>query len=260
MPVIDWNINQGSMSWMRVRMGIPTASEFDSVITPKKMELSSARWKYACRLIAGRILNWQADSLDKIKHITDGKENEPLAVARLEILHDIETKAVGFIRTNDLRFGASPDRVVMKGDAVQVTVECKCPTIPKQFEYLLLGHDDAYKCQVQGQLYIAEAERAIFQTFNPHTPDYTVDTPRDEPFIKKLRDALEQFSDELEGLDRKARSLGAYQAFAELASPEEAEYATELYAEPARSQEAISAMLRAADRELDEMLGIGGDV
>ena len=257
MPKIDWNTAQGSAAWMRARLGIPTASAFDEVMTPKTMKMSESRWKYACCLIAGRLLNWQADSLDKIAHIQAGRDNEPLAVARLEILHDIETRPVGFIKTDDGRFGASPDRVVMNGDAVAITVECKCPTIPVQFQYLLLGHDASYRCQVQGQLWVAEAEKAIFQAFNPHTPDYTVDTPRDEEFIRNLRNSLEQFSDELEALDAKARSLGVYQAFAELATPLEAEYVDEVDG-GAAAKIVIDAAAKATGAppdELDQIMG-----
>jgi hypothetical protein len=197
---------------------------FDSVLTPKTEKLSESRHKYACRLIAERLLNWQADSLDKIAHIQAGKDNEPIAVARLELIHDIETKPVGFIQTSDGRFGASPDRVVMSGDRVQNTIEVKCPTIPIQFEYLLFGHGAGYRCQVQGQLWIAEADKALFLSYNERTPDYMVETGRDESFIKKLHDALEQFSDELCALEEKARSLGAYQAFAQILAPVDAEY------------------------------------
>jgi hypothetical protein len=50
-----------------------------------------------------------------------------------------------------------------------------------------------------------------------------VETGRDEVMIKKLSDALEQFSDELEALTEKARSLGMFQAFAEIVTPAEAE-------------------------------------
>jgi hypothetical protein len=229
MPIITWDVDQGSGDWYKLRHGIPTASEFDSIITPAKGELAAARKKYACRLIAERLMNWQADSLDKIKHIADGKANEPLAIARLEMvfLEGRKTRKVGFVRTNDLRFGASPDRVLMAGDAIDVTIEAKSPTVPKQFEYLLLGHDTAYRAQVQGQLWVAEADKAIFQSSNPRMPDYTVETGRDEAFIKKMQTCMEAFSDELEEMTERARSLGLYQAFEEYRPPVDAEFGEE---------------------------------
>ena len=219
MPNIDWDITQGSGIWYAMRSKIPTASEFNHILTPKTQKLSASRHKYACRIIASRILNWQADSLDKIQHIADGKELEPLAVGQLEVTKDIDTKSVGFIRSSDNRFGASPDRVVMSGEAIGTTVECKCPTIPVQFERILFGNGEEYICQVQGQLWVAEADKAIFYSFNPRMPAYMVETGRDEAFIKKLADALEQFDDELCALEERARAAGAYQAFAEILPP-----------------------------------------
>jgi len=240
MPVISWDIQQGTLPWYAVRQGIPTASEFASIITPKKMQISEARKSYQCRLIAERLLNWQADSLDKIRHIEDGKINEPFAVAQIEEIAEIETAKVGFIRTNDLRFGASPDRVAgVNADRTRVdmVLEVKAPTIPRQLEYLLLGHDDAYRAQVQGQLWVSEADKAIFYAYNPRTPAYTFETGRDEVFIRNLVQCLEQFSDELEAMTEKARRLGAFQAFAALVPPVEAEYPADSRFRPPSEQD-----------------------
>jgi hypothetical protein len=244
MPLIDWDVQQGSIDWHLLRAGIPTASEFHHIITPKQGKISESRRSYQCRLIAERLLNWQADSLDKIRHIEDGKTNEPFAVAQLEEIREIETTRVGFIRSDDGRFGASPDRVTgISADRrhVGTVIECKAPTIPKQFEYLLLGHDDAYRAQVQGQLYVAEADKALFYAYNPRTPAYTFETGRDEAFIKKLADALEQFSDELGEMTERARRLGAFQAFPRLLLPAEAEYDDPRYRPPSDAD--VQAML-----------------
>ena len=219
MPRFDWDVQQGSAEWFKMRAGIPTASEFDKIITPAKGELAQARHKYACVLIAERLMNWQAQSLDKIEHIEEGRINEPLAAAQFELVNEVETRRVGIIRTDDLRFGASPDRVLgVNQDETRVStvVEIKAPTIPKQFEYLLLGQGTAYRCQVAGQLWVAEADKAIWYSYHPRMPACMVETGRDEAFIKKLADALEQFSDELEALTEKARGLGMYQAFQEI--------------------------------------------
>ena len=37
-----WDLQQGSAAWFAARSGIPTASEFASIITPKKMEMAEA--------------------------------------------------------------------------------------------------------------------------------------------------------------------------------------------------------------------------
>lgn len=232
MAVFHFDVDQGSTDWYRLRSGVPTASCFDQIITPKKQELASARWRYACRLIAERLMNWQADSLDKITHIQAGRENEPLAVRQFEFVTEIETRPVGFVTTNDKRFGASPDRIIgnVAAGGVDGIVEIKAPTIPVQMQYLLLGHDEAYRCQVNGQLWVAEADKAIFYSFSPRMPAYMIETGRDEPFIAKLAAALEQFSDELEALTEKAKRLGVFQKFDEIVDPATAAYSTEALA------------------------------
>lgn len=214
-----FDLDQGSADWYAMRARIPTASEFHHILTPKTQKLSESRHKYAARIICARLLNWQADSMDKVDHIRDGKELEPLAVGQMELIYDIETRPIGFVTTDDGRFGASPDRVVMSGDAIGITAEVKVPTIPIQMERLLFGHGSDYVCQVQGQLRVADADKAIFFSFNPRMPQYRVETGRDEGFIKKLNDALEQFDDELCELERRARSLGLYQAFEKILPP-----------------------------------------
>lgn len=218
MPKFYWDVIQGSDAWHAMRGGIPTASMFDQVMTPKKMELAAGRKKYACRLIAERLLNWQAPSLDHLQTIQDGKVNEPFAVAQMEEIYEIETRSIGYITTDDGRFGASPDRVSgVSADMsrVGIVVEAKCPTIPVQMERLIFGQEDAYKCQVQGQLWIAEADKAIFYSYAPRTPAYQLETSRDEAFIGKLAAALDQFSDELEEWTDLAKRAGAYQPFIE---------------------------------------------
>lgn len=233
MPIFDWAMEQNTPEWYAKRGGIPTASMFDHVLTPKKMELAAGRKKYACRLIAERLLNWQADDLSGIKQIMDGKTNEPFAVAQLEEIYEIETQKIGFIRTNDGRFGASPDRVAgvnLERTRINTVLEVKCPTIPVQMERLIFGQEDAYRCQVQGQLWIAEAEKAIFYSYTTCTPAYELETGRDEAFIKKLVDALEQFSDELELWTEQARRLGAFQAFAPITPRLEPEAVTTIAA------------------------------
>ena len=138
MPIFHWDVDQNSADWLQLRAGRPTASEFHRVMTPKQMKPAEARLKYAAEIIAERLVNWQKNSLDKIDHIADGKKNEPIAIARLELIHEIETTPVGFVTTNDGRFGASPDRVAgINADRTRVStvIEAKSPTVPAGTEH-----------------------------------------------------------------------------------------------------------------------------
>lgn len=229
MAIFDFINQQNSVEWMKRRAGIPTASCFDQIMTPKTMKPSESRKKYAMRLIAERILRWQAMTLDKIDAIAAGKENEPFAVASLELVYGIETKPVGLVTTDDGRFGASPDRIAgIRPTSCDTVIEIKCPSPPIHLGYLIFEDDDGtYKCQRQGQLWVAEADHALFCSYHPRCPIKLVRDGRDEGFLAKLRDCLERFSDELEAWDAKARSLGAYEAFPAFETPAGAAYTTD---------------------------------
>ena len=231
MPHIYWDLEQGSGDWYRLRSTIPTSSRFSDVMTPKTMKPAAARKRYACEIIASRLMRWQADSLEKIEHIEAGKAGEPIAIAQLELIREIDCKKLGFVKSTDLRFGASPDRVVMAGDTIQITIEAKVPTVPIQMTYLLEAElaamepktdaSEPYKCQRQGHLLVCEAEEAIFYSYNPRMPAVYTRDHRDEAFIRKLADCLERFHDEVEELELVARKKGAFQAFADILTPAE---------------------------------------
>lgn len=269
MARFHFDMQQGSAEWYRIRSGIPTASAFSNIITPKKRQLAAARHKYACRLVAERLMNWQADSLAKIEHIQAGKEFEPIAVKQLEFAEDIETVPVGFVTTDDGRFGASPDRLIRGASSgFDGVVEVKSPTVPIQWEYLLspiilkldptasvAGGDD-YICQVQGQLYVAEADRAIFYASRPMMPPFLLRTHRDEAFIKALADALERFSGQLEIMMEYAKSLGTFERFAEMRTPADVERGGQLRNAPLTSEEELAALIE-RDWEPDEMHRMG---
>ena len=215
--MIEHKVEQGSVEWFALRAGVPTASEFDQIMTPKTMKPSESRWKYACRLIAERVMNYQSQSLEGIAHIQDGKANEPKAARQLSFVHDLEVRKCGFFTTNDRRWGASPDRMVV---GKEEPVELKCPTDLVQMQYLLLDNNSIYRCQRQGQLLVAEADKGHFYAFNPMMPDVYEETGRDEAFIYKLSQALEQFSDELAELLERATKRGLiFQKYDSISTP-----------------------------------------
>lgn len=265
MAKIYWKVQQGTAQWFKLRSGIPTASCFNKIITQKRMEAASARRKYACQLIAERLLNYQAESLEQVRHIEEGRMNEPLAVGQLQATYDLVTHKVGFVTSNDGRFGASPDRAIggnpdvaggIEDGSLPTVLEVKSPTIVKQFEYLLLDGEEGYRAQVQGQLLVAEADKAIFYSYNPRMPAFLLESGRDEVFIKKLSDSLERFSDELEALTLRAKELGGYEAFAEMLPPVDAERGDGIRRDPLASEEELAAILEQPMRD-DEMHRMG---
>src|SRR6516162_6673432 len=72
-----YRMEQGSGEWYAKRLGIPTASNFHKIITPKTAELSKSAVPYMYKLLAERLLNEPSDDeLGYVQWVRDGKDNE----------------------------------------------------------------------------------------------------------------------------------------------------------------------------------------
>lgn len=184
---------QGSDEWRLARMGIPTASAFDKIITPKTMKPSESRTKYAHKLIAERVLGRPQED-ESAGFARRGQEMEANARGYYEFIRGVDVDRVGFIMTNDRKVGASPDGLVEANGLL----ELKCPSAPVHIGYLLDEEGIGYRCQVQGQLYVAERDWVDTVSFHPELPDIIRRVGRDETFIKALGLALDSFNEFVE--------------------------------------------------------------
>ena len=201
------NVTQGSLEWVELRLGLPTASNFHKIVTPAKAQLSTQARKFAFLLIAEKLMNESLNPLDNLEHIARGKEREPQAVKMYEFDQEVATEPVGFITTDDGRVGASPDRLLVGHAAA---LEIKCPAPQTHLEYLVDGFGADYMPQVQGQAYVGEFDFVDRYSFHPLMPPALVRTHRDEAYIAKLRAALDQFCDDLAELERVIRDKGYF--------------------------------------------------
>ena len=195
---------QGSQEWHEARLGIPTSSEFDRILTPKTGKLSAGADKY----INEKIAEWatgQASNDFVSDWMERGHELEPQAVAFYEMTRDVETETVGFLMTDDGMVGCSPDRLV--GD--DGGLEIKCPAAATHVGYLRAGDgDNRYRTQVQGSLWVSGREWWDFLSFHPSMPPALVRFHRDEEFIAKLASAVGEFVDKLQEAREQMVKLG----------------------------------------------------
>jgi hypothetical protein len=204
-------VDQGTEEWHRLRIGMPTASNFDKIITPKTGKPSTQARGYMYRLIAERLLNEQMeDTTGRMEWVERGKIEQPHAAAQLEFTYDLKLEPVGFVTTDDGRLGCSPDMLVVDRPEA---VEIKCPAPWTQIGYLLDGLGDDYRPQVQGQILIGEFERVHFYSWHPRMPPFYRPTNRDDRYIRILEPLLHAFLDELEHETERARGMGSYAAF-----------------------------------------------
>lgn len=189
--MIVHDVIQGSSAWMRLRMGIPTASEFHNILTPTgKQAGADTTRRYACELIAEWLMQRPLDGVT-MPWMQRGKDLEEKAAEFYEFVNDVETKIVGFITNDAGTIGASPDRLV--GD--DGLLEIKVPSHHQHIEYLLFKDiSKRYKPQLQGQLYVTGRQWVDIVSFHPEMPPAIVRVERDEEYIKILDVALQSFT------------------------------------------------------------------
>lgn len=183
---------QRSDEWYRLRLGVATASEFHRIITPTgAYSKSETSHKYMCELIAQRLLGRDEDAMIMpTAYMERGKIMEDSAVQYYEMMHGCQTKAVGFVLSDNGLFGSSPDRTV--GDSG--LLEIKVPKAGTHVEYALdQTIAKKYRQQVQGQLYVCEREWSDWMSYHPEIRPVIVRTDRDEEYIAKLAAALDDF-------------------------------------------------------------------
>jgi putative phage-type endonuclease len=220
-----FDVAQGSADWFKLRMGIPTASRFDEIVTPKTGKYSESAKKYAYELIAERLLKTPMETLEGQQWMERGKELEPEAARQYEWVTENETVVVGFVTTDDGLIGASPDRLIKGKPAA---LEIKCPAPHTHVGYLLDGHNDKYRPQVQGQIFVCELEYAEFYSFHPRMPAVHIITERDDKFQELLAAGLDHFNTDLFEMIERAKSMGVFQAYEEVATPVDAARANQL--------------------------------
>ena len=195
--MIVHDVLQGTPAWLKLRLGIPTASSFHKIITPvtgaPSKQAEAYRYELLAELAAGRPLEALTDKYN-LPWLVRGNALEDQAVRFYAFQKDIEPVKVGFCTTDDGRIGASPDRMV--GD--RGLAEFKCPAPQTQIKYLLYGKlEDAYRPQLQGQLYVTERDWNDICAFSEDLESVIIRVERDDEYIAKLAGLLNEFCDKL---------------------------------------------------------------
>ena len=200
------DIEQGSSQWFAVRAGIPTASEFATVMAKgKDGGASVTRAKYM-RQLAGEIITEEpAPEGYSNAFMERGKALEDEARTLFAFMRDVEPRQVGFVRRSDLRAGCSPDSLIGEDSGLEIKVAI--PAI--QIERLQRGSLPAeHVAQLQGSMWITGRASWSFVSYCPKLPPLVLDVPRDEAKINEIAKAVSAFNEELGALVAAIRSYG----------------------------------------------------
>lgn len=196
---------QGEGDWWEARRGMPTASEFSSIMTPVKRKKSGGQERYIAQLLADitclspKYFTGQGGPVNAATEY--GRITEAKARRFYEQERGVTVRKVGFCKTDDGRFGASPDGLVDPDGCL----ELKCPERKTHMFYLLKGVlPNDYLCQVHGQLIVTGRKWVDFLSYcEQERPLLIRATP--DAFTMALRTQLELFSTKFEAAKKHFR-------------------------------------------------------
>ncbi len=201
------NCTQGSPEWAQARLGIPTASEFASILTKGRGGAESrTRQTYLYKLAGERLTGEVMESFTSA-HMERGKLMEEEARSAYSFVTGLEYETIGFLRRG--RAGASPDALIGRDGLLEI--KTKLPHL--LIEALLKGEfPSEHKAQCQGQLWIAERDWIDLAIYWPGLPIMITRAHRDETFINELSTSVTQFNEELDRIVAQVAAYGRLEA------------------------------------------------
>lgn len=195
MAIKVFDCEQGTPEWLLIRAGVPTASEFATVMASGRGGgESKTRRKYLLTL-AGERLTGECVPDYTNHHMERGKAMEAEARALYSFRNDIELQRAGFILNEEQRAGVSPDSLI--GSDGMLEVKTKLPHL--QLEALIDNVlPPEHKAQCQGALWVTARQWLDFVSYWPKLPPLIVRVHRDEPYIAALKMAVADFNGELD--------------------------------------------------------------
>ncbi len=207
---------QGEENWKKLRLGIPTASCFGRILTPKKLGYASGAKAYIYQLLAEWYTGLPQDEINA-DWATYGTAMEGEAVRWYEFQHNVTVQDVGFITTDDGRIGCSPDRLI--GD--DGGLEIKCPmTVSKCIGFLLGESADEYRAQVQGCLWVTGRAWWDLVIYHPDVPPQIRRCYPEPEWVDAWEQVYPLFLADLDAAKEKLRADGLEEAEIGLGDPD----------------------------------------
>jgi hypothetical protein len=206
---------QGTLEWSKLHFGIPTASGLDNLLTPefelRKGELPKTYvYKKVAEKLQGRpLIDLSASSF----MLEQGMIVEEEARPWYALEYDKKVKQVGFITTDDGRFGCSPDGLIEADECTQSIngmlsrigcrseltdyecgIEIKSPAAHTHVKYLVNGVlPKEYVCQVYGSMFVTGFKKWIFVSYRRGFPALVLEIHRDDKSMEAIESAIGTF-------------------------------------------------------------------
>jgi hypothetical protein len=201
------NCEQNSSEWFEARRGIPTASQFATVMAKGRDGGKSLTRRTYMMQLAGEIITGKPMEGFSNKHTDRGHEFEPEARDLYAFQTGAQLERVGFIKNG--RTGASPDCLIGTDGGAEIKTK-----LPHLLGELILKDEfpAEHKTQVQGTLWISKRQWWDIAVYWPGMPLFVKRIERDELFIQKIATEVDRFNAELDDVVAQIRHRGAMAA------------------------------------------------
>lgn len=187
---------QGTDEWWNAKLGIPSASNFDYIITPAKLDYSKSATTYRNKLLAEQIRRKPDDGFQS-DWMKRGHEVEEEARDWYGFKYDCNPQQVGFCLHDSKRYGCSPDSLINEDGGTEI----KCPSPGVHVGYQLANKlPTKHRLQVLGSLLVTGRDWWDFISYDPDMDKFVVRTyAKDvEEDLETLRLALIRFCRDLD--------------------------------------------------------------
>lgn len=197
--IID--VEQGSDAWRGTRFGLPTASQFKSVIAKGE---GKVRATYM-RKLAGEILTGEPMESFNNVHMERGKVMEDEARELYSFINPTAgLRRVGFVKNGNT--GCSPDCLIGEDGALEIKTE-----LPHLLIDTIIADNfpSEHKAQCQGTLWVTNRQWIDIAIYWPKLPLFVKRAYRDDGYIANLAGEVERFNVDLKQMVERIRAYGA---------------------------------------------------
>lgn len=206
-----FDVEQGSDPWFDLRLGMPTASRFATIMANGKDGGESKTRQRLLYVLASEIISGIPCPGFESRAMRRGKEMEPGAIEHYQFVRATSVERVGFVRRTvrlplgDMVVGCSPDGLVGADGVVQV----KTMDPELLLELLDSGRfPTEHRAQCQGELWVTGrrwCDLLIFHESMPaQSPIFRIE--RDDAYIQKINEAVQVFAHDLAELVKRIMS------------------------------------------------------
>jgi hypothetical protein len=188
------NVIQGEEDWLESRMGIPTASEIDALVTPLwKPRTGEGVETYIDTKLAELWLGHPLQSFNG-GAMEQGKIKEDEAIPWHEFTYGRSIQRVGFVTDDEGTCGCSPDGMFEDWTGIEI----KCPQAHTHVGYLRKpGLPKAYAAQVQFSMFVTGSRQWEFLSYCRGFPAMRLTVPRNDEAMQVFAEVVPAFNERM---------------------------------------------------------------